>query len=84
MNEKELIERDSERDIWQETLNAVRDIKAGNVGHVETVELPPVVEARRKSGLSQSQFSELLGMPVRTLQNWEQGRHKPSKGYLKK
>ena len=48
MNEKELIERDSCRDIWQETLDAVRDIKAGKVGHVETVQLLPVVEARCK------------------------------------
>ncbi|WP_089727711.1 helix-turn-helix domain-containing protein [Candidatus Thiosymbion oneisti] len=79
MNEKELTERDSERDIWQETLNAVRDIKAGNVGHVETVEPLPIVEARQKSGLSQSQFAELLGVSVRTLQDWEQGRRKPSK-----
>jgi len=59
MNEKEFTERDSERDIWQETLNAVRDIKAGSVGHVETVELLPIVEARQKSGFSQSQFAEL-------------------------
>lgn len=62
MNEKELIERDCERDIWQETLNAVRDIKAGNVGHVETVERPPVVVARRKTGLSRSQFAEPLSV----------------------
>jgi len=79
VNEKELIERDSERDIWQETLDAVRDIRAGNVGHVETVELLPVVEARQKSGLSQSRFAELLGVSVRTLQDWEQGRRNPSK-----
>jgi len=81
-NEKELIERDSRRDIWQETLNAVRDIKVGNVGRVETVELPPVVEARRRSDLSQSQFAELLGMSVRTLQDWEQGRRKQSKATI--
>ena len=78
MNEKELIERDSNRDIWQETLDAVRDIKAGKVGFVETVELLPVVEARQKTGLSQSRFAELLGISVRTLQDWEQGRRKPS------
>ena len=78
MNKKELIERDSNRDIWQETLDAVRDIKAGKVGLVETVELLPVVEARQKTGLSQSRFAELLGISVRTLQDWEQGRRKPS------
>ena len=82
MNDKALAERDSERDAWQETLDAVRDSKAGKVGGVETVELLPVVEARQKSGLSQSRFAELFGVSVRTLQDWEarasqaeQGRH---------
>ncbi len=79
MNEIELIERDLKRDIWQETLDAVRDIKAGKVGHVKTVELPPVIEARQKVGLSQSRFAELLGVSIRTLQDWEEGRCKPSR-----
>ncbi len=79
MNEKDLIARDLQRDIWQETLDAVNDIKAGKVGHVETIELLPVVEARQKVGLSQSRFAELLGVSVRTLQDWEQGRRQPSR-----
>ncbi len=82
MNEKELIERDSNRDVWQETLDAVRSIKAGKVGRVETVQLLPVVEARQKAGLSQSRFAELLGISVRTLQDWEQGRRKPSRAAM--
>ena len=82
MNEKNLIERDSERDVWQETLEAVRSIKAGYVGHIKTVELLPVVEARQKAGLSQSRFAELLGVSVRTLQDWEQGRRKPSRAAM--
>ncbi len=82
MNEKQLLERDSKRDIWQETLDAVRDIKAGNVGHVQTVEILPVVEARQKAGLSQSRFADLLGVSVRTLQDWEQGRRKPSRAAM--
>jgi len=82
MNEEELIERDSNRDVWQETLDAVRSIKAGKVGHVETVQLLPVVEARQKTGLSQSRFAELLGISVRTLQDWEQGRRKPSRAAM--
>ncbi len=82
MNKKELIERDSNRDVWQETLDAVRSIKAGKVGHVETVQLLPVVEARQKAGLSQSRFAELLGISVRTLQDWEQGRRKPSRAAM--
>nr|VFJ70651.1 MAG: transcriptional regulator, XRE family [Candidatus Kentron sp. FW] len=78
ITELELIERDSKRDIWQETLDAVVAIKAGKTGHVETVELPSVTRARQGVGLSQSRFAALLGVSVRTLQDWEQGRRKPS------
>lgn len=36
------------------------------------------VEARRKLGLSQTDFARLLGISVRTLHNWEQGWRKPT------
>jgi DNA-binding transcriptional regulator YiaG len=36
------------------------------------------VEARRKLGLSQTEFAHLLGISVRTLHNWEQGWRKPT------
>ena len=79
LSEKELIERDLDRDVWQEALDAVRSIKAGTVGAIHGVELSPVVEARNKTGLSQPRFAELLGVSVRTLQEWEQGRRQPSR-----
>ena len=34
------------------------------------------VEARRKLGLSQTEFARLLGISVQTFQNWEQGWRK--------
>ena len=37
-----------------------------------------VSEARKKTGLTQSEFAALLGVSVRTLQGWEQGRKQPS------
>lgn len=38
--------------------------------------------ARQAVGLSQKEFATLLGVSVRTLQAWEQGRRTPSKGAM--
>lgn len=38
---------------------------------------PDVAAIRSAYGLSQARFAELLGISVRTLQNWEQGRRSP-------
>ena len=45
---------------------------------VTKVREPNVRAIRRKSGLSQSQFAVLIGVNLRTLQNWEQGRTRPT------
>jgi putative transcriptional regulator len=77
LSEKELRKRDATRDIGAEILQAVRDIKAGR-GKRIAVRVPPAAAARRKSGLSQADFARLLGVSVRTLQDWEQGRRSPT------
>jgi putative transcriptional regulator len=64
------------RDIGLEILEGIREIKRGDLGRVTT--LPPVAAVREATGLSQAKFAELLGVPVRTLQEWEQGRRAPS------
>ena len=38
----------------------------------------PAIAARKSLGLSQTEFAKLLGVSVRTLQDWEQGRKQPS------
>ena len=38
---------------------------------------PDVGRIRAEYGLSQAKFAALLGISVRTLQNWEQGRRNP-------
>ena len=64
------------RDIGAEILHGIRDLKRGKTGRV--LNMPPVAEIREKTGLSQSRFATLLGVSVRTLQDWEQGRRAPS------
>ena len=65
-----------ERDIGAEILNGVRELNLGKAGRV--VNVPPVAEIREKTGLSQARFAALLGVSVRTLQDWEQNRRAPS------
>ena len=64
------------RNIGREILDGLRELKAGEHGRVVTV--PSVASIRQKTGLSQSRFAALLGVSVRTLQDWEQGRRAPS------
>jgi putative transcriptional regulator len=78
MTEAELIKRDSKRNIGEEVLQAIRDIKAGRTGRIFRVEVTQATEARLKLGLSQADFAAMLGVSVRTLQDWEQGRREPS------
>ena len=44
--------------------------------------VPDLAEARAQHGLSQREFADLLGLDVRTLQNWEQGRNRPDPAAL--
>ncbi len=78
MTEKELVERDAKRDIGAELLESVRQMKAGKKVIVHKIDVPQVVQARISAGLSQSQFAALMGVSIRTLQDWEQGRRNPS------
>ena len=59
-------------------LQSVREMKAGNFARSTTVLVTEAMQARVKLDLSQSQFAKLLGVSVRTLQEWEQGRKKPT------
>ena len=65
-----------QRDIGTEILEGIRQLKRGESGRV--VNIPDVRSIREKTGLSQAKFAVLLGVSVRTLQDWEQGRRAPS------
>ena len=66
----------SKRNVGLEILDGLRELKRGEHGRVTTV--PSVSSIREQTGLSQAKFAQLLGVSVRTLQEWEQGRRAPS------
>jgi len=62
-----------------EGLNEISNFKQGKV-QLKTTELsepsePKIIRSKLK--LSQSAFAGLLGVSMRTLQDWEQGRRNP-------
>jgi putative transcriptional regulator len=68
--------------LFQELLQSVEEIKAIRRGELEParvtrIDFPDVAEVRADMGLTQSEFAALLGISVRTLQDWEQGRRFP-------
>ncbi len=73
----------SDRDIGQEILDGIREIKAYKAGqgslrtHKLKEPAPPQV-IRARLNLSQAAFASLMGVSLRTVQDWEQGRRKPS------
>jgi putative transcriptional regulator len=69
---------DAKRNIGEELLQAIRDVKAGNYGAKYQVEADDIVQARMRCGLSQAQFAAALHLSPRTLQQWGQGRRQPS------
>jgi putative transcriptional regulator len=74
LSHAEMAKYEATRDLAAEVLQSVREMMAGQVQVVSS----PVIEARKKTGLSQPQFAALMGVSVRTLRGWEQGRKQPS------
>ena len=74
LSSAEIATLEARRNLGAEILQSIKDMKAGK----GKVVVSPAVEARTATGLSQPQFAALLGVSVRTLQGWEQGRKQPS------
>src|ERR1044071_9855457 len=73
----------AKRDIGQEILDGIREVKEFKAGKkvlrvrsLKAPSSPKVIRQRLK--LSQSAFAGLMGVSLRTVQDWEQGRRKPS------
>ena len=73
----------AKRDIGQEILDGIQEIKAYKAGQANlrtrtlTAPAPPQT-IRAQLNLSQAAFAGLMGVSVRTVQDWEQGRRQPS------
>lgn len=70
------------RDIGLEILEGLKEIKSSKKGNTQLkmteLSMPsePLI-IRSKLNLTQSAFAGLLGVSMRTLQDWEQGRRAP-------
>ena len=64
----------SGEELGRKLLKSLKQINAGQ----GAVVYPPVAQARAASGLSQARFAALMGVVSAYLQEWEQGRRKPS------
>jgi len=61
------------------SLRQAGEIKANRMkpSRVFEIELPQIKTIREQLRVSQNDFAMMIGVSVRTLQNWEQGRRTP-------
>ena len=69
---------DELKQFQEDLLTSVRQMKAGQAARSTQVQLSVAAQARATVGVSQSAFAKLLGVSLRTLQDWEQGRRQPT------
>ncbi len=69
---------------FDQLVKGVREMKRHIAGKrvrgakVTRIDTPSVKSIREAAQVSQSQFAKLIGVNLRTLQNWEQERTKPT------
>ena len=77
------------KELFEELKNSLREaghIKRGAMRPSRVFKINPqndIAKVRDKLGLSQSKFAAVLGISADTLQNWEQGRRRPSQAALR-
>ena len=69
----------TDRNIGMEILEEIKKHKEGEIQLKTTVlsDPSPAQVIRKKLELSQASFASLMGVSVRTIQDWEQGRRSP-------
>ncbi len=59
-------------------LQSVREMKDHKFARATKFNMTEIARTRIDAGFSQNTFAKLMGVSVRTLQEWEQGRREPS------
>jgi putative transcriptional regulator len=75
---KRLKASEATRDIGAELLQAALQIKSGKATRLHRINVPAIVEARIRAGLSRRRFATVLGVSPATLARWESGKWKPN------
>src|SRR5439155_7563659 len=72
------------KQLFEELMQSVKEMKEIRAGRLKpsrvfAVEEPAdIIRTRARLRLSQRKFAQLLGISENTLQNWEQGRRRPT------
>ena len=66
-------------DMLLSSIKEAGDMKSGKKkpSRIFKINAPEIKMVRKALSVSQSEFAMMIGVSVRTLQNWEQGRRKP-------
>ncbi len=64
----------------ERSLKEAAAIRRGELvpGRLKEISAPDARAIRAKTGLSQTEFAQLIGVKVTTLRNWEQNRRHPT------
>ncbi|MBS7351026.1 MAG: helix-turn-helix domain-containing protein [Comamonas sp.] len=72
-----------EKELFNDLVQSLKEAKAIAHGEVQAsrrfqLDTPDVKAVRQQTGLSQSEFADLMRVSIKTLQNWEQQRRSPT------
>jgi putative transcriptional regulator len=70
---------EAKRDIGAELLQAALQIRSGKATRLHRINVPTIVEARIRVGLSRRRFAAMLGVSSATMACWETGKHTPAR-----
>lgn len=68
----------TKRDVGKEIVDSLREINAGGGRRYRFTAPEEIQQIRAGVGVSQANFARMLGISLRTLQDWEQGRRRPN------